>query len=84
LHDLVEEQGISLLQGPSGATSLTTGAQPEFRRGWKWLRSWAVKDGVTVSNQVLKSLYETAVTASDPDALKSLLGILKDEVAAAL
>ncbi len=80
----MEEQGISLLQGPSGATSLTTASQPEFRRGWKWLRSWAVKDGVTVSNQVLKSLYETAVTASDPDALKSLLGILKDEVAAAL
>ena len=78
------EEGISLLRGPSGATLLTTSAQPEFRRGWRWLRSWALKDGVTISNQDLKSLHDAAITSGESDALKSLLSMLKDEVAAAL
>ncbi len=81
----MREEGISLLQGPSGAVTPTTIAQPEFRRGWRWLRSWALKDGVTVDNLQLQSLYEAAMLAGQSDgALQSLLGFLKDEVAAAL
>jgi hypothetical protein len=72
------------LQGPSGAAALSTSAQPEFRRGWRWLRSWAVKDGVTVTDQALKSLYDNAMVEAQCGGLASLLVILKDEVAAAL
>ena len=84
LHDLVREEGISLLQGPSGAATLSTSAQPEFRRGWRWLRSWAVKDGLTVTDQALKSLYDAAIVEGESGGLVALLGILKDEVASAL
>lgn len=84
LHDLVREGGISLLQGPSGAAALSTSAQPEFRRGWRWLRSWAVKDGLTVTDQALKSLYDAATVEGESGGLVALLGILKDEVASAL
>jgi hypothetical protein len=85
LHDLVMEGGISLLQGPSGAAAATTSAQPEFRRGWRWLRSWAVKDGATITNQDLKRLYDSAVAEGESsEALAALLSVLKDEVAAAL
>jgi hypothetical protein len=85
LHDLVMEGGISLLQGPSGAAAATTSAQPEFRQGWRWLRSWAVKDATTITNQDLKCLYDSAVAEGEnSDALAALLSVLKDEVAAAL
>jgi len=83
----VEEGGISLFNGPAcanGAASLTTSAQQEFARGWRWLRSWAVKEGVTVSNQELKLLADAAMLDGDSEGLKALLGMLKDEVAAAL
>jgi hypothetical protein len=80
LHDLAREGGVSLLHGPSGAAS----AQPEFARGWSWLRSWAVKDGVTVSNQQLKCMYDAAVTGEDCTGVAGLLAVLKDEVAAVI
>jgi hypothetical protein len=48
------------------------------------MRSWALKDGVTISNEDLKSLHDAAITSGESDALKSLLSMLKDEVAAAL
>jgi hypothetical protein len=81
LHDLVS---FSLLEGPSGAATTATSAQADFISGWKWLRSWAVKDGLAVSNHELKSLYGAALVEGECKGLQPLLSILKDEVASAL
>jgi hypothetical protein len=43
-----------------------------------------VKDGLTVTDQALKSLYDAAIVEGESGGLVALLGILKDEVASAL